>query len=41
MSGQAMAIQGTPEVVAKHYGKFLLQDKIAVAAEILNEVWTA
>lgn len=31
------AIQDTPEVVAKHYGRFLPQDKAALAADILNE----
>lgn len=33
------AIQDTPEVVAKHYGRFLPQDKAALAAKILNQVW--
>ncbi|WP_234885243.1 hypothetical protein [Rhizobium rhizogenes] len=33
------AIQDTPDVVAKHYGRFLPQDKAALAAQILNEVW--
>lgn len=33
------AIQDTPEVVAKHYGRFLPQDKAALAADILNRVW--
>jgi len=35
------AIQDTPEMVAKHYGRFLPQDKAALAARILNEVWKA
>ncbi|MFN3132436.1 hypothetical protein [Roseibium sp.] len=33
------AIQDTPEVVAKHYGRFLPQDKAEIAARILNQVW--
>lgn len=35
------AIQDTPEMVAKHYGRFLPQDKAALAAQILNQVWAA
>lgn len=35
------AIQDTPEMVAKHYGRFLPQDKSALAAQILNQVWMA
>lgn len=35
------AIQDTPEMVAKHYGRFLPQDKASMAAKILNEVWAA
>jgi len=35
------AIQDTPEMVAKHYGRFLPQDKAAPAAQILNKVWEA
>ena len=35
------AIQDTPEMVAKHYGRFLPQDKAALAAQILNKVWAA
>lgn len=35
------AIQDTPEMVAKHYGRFLPEDKSAMAARILNEVWMA
>lgn len=34
------AIQDTPEMVAKHYGRFLPQDKSALAAEVLNRSWT-
>ena len=33
------AIQDTPEMVAQHYGRFLPQDKAAIAARVLNEVW--
>ncbi|AGH97675.1 hypothetical protein [Micavibrio aeruginosavorus] len=33
------AIQDTPDMVAKHYGRFLPQDKAALAAKILNQVW--
>lgn len=35
------AIQDTPDMVAKHYGRFLPQDKSAIAAQILNRVWEA
>jgi hypothetical protein len=35
------AIQDTPEMVAKHYGRFLPQDKAALAAQVLNKVWAA
>lgn len=35
------AIQDTPEMVAKHYGRFFPQDKAALAASILNQVWCA
>jgi hypothetical protein len=35
------AIQDTPDMVAKHYGRFLPQDKAALAAQILNRVWDA
>lgn len=31
----------TPDTVAKHYGRFLPQDKAALAAQILNRVWEA
>lgn len=33
------AIQDTPDMVAQHYGRFLPQDKAAIAARVLNEVW--
>lgn len=33
------AIQDTPETVAKHYGRFLPQDKASMAAAILNQAW--
>lgn len=35
------AIQDTPEMVARHYGRFLPQDKAEIAARILNQVWEA
>lgn len=35
------AIQDTPKTVAEHYGRFLPQDKAALAAGILNRVWMA
>jgi hypothetical protein len=35
------AIQDTPAMVAQHYGRFLPQDKAALAAQILNKVWEA
>lgn len=35
------AIQDTPETVQKHYGRFLPEDKAALAAQILNRVWEA
>lgn len=35
------AIQDTPDVVQQHYGRFLPQDKAALAARILNQVWEA
>lgn len=35
------AIQDTADMVAKHYGRFLPQDKSALAARILNQVWEA
>lgn len=33
------AIQDTAEIVAKHYGRFLPQDKAAMAADVLNRAW--
>lgn len=33
------AIQDTVETVAKHYGRFLPQDKAALAAQVLNRTW--
>ncbi|MBL8709105.1 MAG: hypothetical protein JNL25_07935 [Rhodospirillaceae bacterium] len=33
------AIQDTPDMVAKHYGRFLPQDKAALAAKVLNKAW--
>ncbi|RAK51322.1 hypothetical protein DJ018_15370 [Phenylobacterium deserti] len=33
------AIQDTPETVAAHYGRFLPQDKAALAAQVLNQAW--
>lgn len=35
------AIQDTPEMVKQHYGRFLPQDKAAIAAQVLNRVWTS
>lgn len=35
------AIQDTPDMVQQHYGRFLPQDKAAIAAKILNQVWEA
>jgi len=35
------AIQDNPEIVQQHYGRFLTQDKSALAAQILNRVWDA
>jgi hypothetical protein len=35
------AIQDTAEMVAKHYGRFLPQDKAAIAAKVLNLAWEA
>ena len=34
-------ILDTPDVVQQHYGRFLPQDKAALAAKILNQVWQA
>ena len=33
------AIQDTPDTVAAHYGRFLPQDKAAIAAQVLNRAW--
>ena len=33
------AIQDTPEIVAKHYGRFLPENKAHLAAQILNRAW--
>jgi hypothetical protein len=33
------AIQDTPSTIAEHYGRFLPQDKAAMAAQVLNQVW--
>ncbi|TWB27701.1 hypothetical protein FBZ88_106164 [Nitrospirillum bahiense] len=35
------AIQDTPDTVANHYARFLPQDKAALAAQVLNQVWSA
>jgi hypothetical protein len=35
------AIQDTAASVASHYGRFLPQDKAALAAKVLNQVWEA
>ncbi len=35
------AIQDTPEIVAKHYGRFLPENKAHLAAQILNKVWAS
>lgn len=35
------AIQDTPDVVQQYYARFLPQDKAALAAKILNQVWEA
>ncbi|MGV2481028.1 UNVERIFIED_CONTAM: hypothetical protein IGO34_29990, partial [Salmonella enterica subsp. enterica serovar Weltevreden] len=35
------AIQDTPATVADHYGRFLPQDKAALAAQVLNRIWEA
>ncbi|WP_313452330.1 hypothetical protein [Brevundimonas sp.] len=35
------AIQDTATTVADHYGRFLPQDKAALAAQVLNRVWEA
>jgi hypothetical protein len=33
------AIQDTPDIVAKHYGRFLPENKAALAAAILDKAW--
>jgi hypothetical protein len=35
------AIQDTAEVVAQHYGRFLPETKVALAAKVINRVWEA
>ncbi|MBB4226592.1 hypothetical protein GGD56_000412 [Rhizobium mongolense] len=35
------AIQDTPDVVQQHYARLLPQEKAALAAKILNQVWEA
>lgn len=35
------AIQDTAEVVAQHYARFLPENKVALAAKIINRVWSA
>jgi len=35
------AIQDTAETVARYYARFLPNDKAAIAARILDEVWEA
>lgn len=40
MEQASYAIQDTPDTVAEHYGRFLPHDKAALAAQILNQVWT-
>lgn len=35
------AIQDTADVVAKHYGRFLPENKVALAAKVINRVWMA
>lgn len=35
------AIQDTADVVAQHYGRFLPENKIALAAKVINQVWAA
>lgn len=36
----AYAIQDTAETVARHYGRFVPQDKSSLAAQIINQVWS-
>ena len=33
------AIQDVPDTILRHYGRFLPQDKVRVAADVLNQVW--
>ncbi|QKS00640.1 hypothetical protein F9288_14180 [Sphingomonas sp. CL5.1] len=33
------AIQDTAEIVAEHYGRFLPENKVALAAKVINKVW--
>lgn len=33
------AIQDSPDIVAKHYGRFFPHDKSALAADVLNRAW--
>jgi len=33
------AIQDTAEIVAEHYGQFLPENKVALAAKIITKVW--
>lgn len=33
------AIQDTADVVAQHYGRFLPENKVALAAKVINKVW--
>lgn len=35
------AIQDTADIVAKHYGRFLPENKVALAAKVINRVWMA
>lgn len=35
------AIQDTADVVAQHYGRFLPENKVALAAKVINRVWEA
>jgi hypothetical protein len=32
-------IHDTPEMAQQHYGRFLPQEKTAIAAQVLNKVW--
>ncbi|MGK6312606.1 hypothetical protein [Neorhizobium sp. DT-125] len=41
MFGALDSLADTPDVVREHYGRFLPQDKAALAARILNQVWEA